>query len=69
MRTWFVTGASRGFGRAWIASALERGDRVGATSRNPSSPDSLVATYGDAILPPRRQWQPVAASARGAVSR
>lgn len=69
MKTWFVTGASGGFGREWVASALERGDRVGATPGNPSSLDSLVATCGDAILLLRRWWQPVAGSALGAVCR
>ena len=33
-RTWFVTGASRGFGREWTIAALERGDTVAATARD-----------------------------------
>ncbi len=52
-KTWFITGASRGFGREWSTAALERGDRVAATARDTSSLDDLVATYGDAILPLR----------------
>ena len=28
MKTWFITGTSRGFGREWTLAALERGDRV-----------------------------------------
>ncbi|WP_435737914.1 SDR family NAD(P)-dependent oxidoreductase [Cellulosimicrobium sp. PMB13] len=32
-RTWFITGASRGLGRALAVAALERGDRVVAASR------------------------------------
>ena len=27
-RTWFITGASRGFGKEWAIAALERGDDV-----------------------------------------
>ncbi len=27
-KTWFITGASRGFGRIWAEAALERGDKV-----------------------------------------
>ncbi len=69
MKPWFVTGASRGFGRKWTAAALERGDRVAAMPRDPSSLDDLVATDGDAIPPLRWQGQPVAASAHGAVAR
>ena len=50
-KTWFITGASRGFGREWAIAALERGDRVAATARDTSSLDDLAATYGDALLP------------------
>lgn len=50
-KTWFITGASRGFGRAWTVAALERGDRVAATARNTSTLDDLVDRYGDAVLP------------------
>jgi NAD(P)-dependent dehydrogenase (short-subunit alcohol dehydrogenase family) len=50
-KTWFITGTSRGFGRAWTEAALSRGDRVAATARNTASLDDLVAQYGDAILP------------------
>lgn len=50
-KVWFITGASRGFGREWTVAALERGDQVAATARNVSALDDLVATYGDLILP------------------
>jgi NAD(P)-dependent dehydrogenase (short-subunit alcohol dehydrogenase family) len=50
-RTWFITGASKGFGREWSEAALERGDRVAATARRPETLDGLVETYGDAVLP------------------
>lgn len=50
-KTWFITGTSRGFGRAWTTAALERGDRVAATARDTSSLNNLVERFGDAILP------------------
>ena len=50
-KTWFITGASRGFGRSWTAAALERGDKVAATARDLAKLKDLVDTYGDAILP------------------
>jgi NAD(P)-dependent dehydrogenase (short-subunit alcohol dehydrogenase family) len=50
MKTWFITGSSRGFGREWTIAALRRGDRVAATARNTESLKDLVDTYGDAIL-------------------
>jgi NAD(P)-dependent dehydrogenase (short-subunit alcohol dehydrogenase family) len=33
MKTWFITGAARGFGRLWAEAARNRGDRVAATAR------------------------------------
>src|SRR5690348_4535644 len=51
MKTWFITGTSRGFGREWAIAALDRGDQVAATARNLDTLDDLVAKYGDAILP------------------
>ncbi len=50
-KTWFITGASRGFGRSFTAAALGRGDRVAATARDTSTLDDLVAEHGDALLP------------------
>ena len=50
-KTWFITGASKGFGREWSEAALSRGDRVAATARRLSTLDDLVSTYGDAVLP------------------
>ena len=50
-KVWFITGTSRGFGRAWAEAALERGDRVAATARRLSSLDDLVERYGDRVLP------------------
>ncbi len=50
-KTWFITGTSRGFGREWTVAALERGDRVAATARDPGALDDLVREHGDAVLP------------------
>ena len=50
-KVWFITGASRGFGRAWAEGALDRGDKVVATARSVESLAGLTAAYGDAILP------------------
>ncbi len=50
-KTWFITGASKGFGREWADAALERGDRVAGTARKIETLDDLQQTYGDAFLP------------------
>jgi NAD(P)-dependent dehydrogenase (short-subunit alcohol dehydrogenase family) len=50
-KIWFITGASKGFGREWTEAALERGDRVAATARRLETLDDLVDTYGDSVLP------------------
>ena len=42
-KTWFITGASSGFGHAFASYALEKGYNVVATARNPSKLGSLVA--------------------------
>ncbi len=51
MKTWFITGTSRGFGREWTKAALERGDKVAATARDTETLSDLVAQYGENILP------------------
>ena len=43
-KVWFITGASRGFGRVWTEAALKRGDRVAATARDPAALADLVST-------------------------
>ncbi len=48
---WFITGASRGFGREFALAALERGDRVAATARDSAALDDLAARFGEAVLP------------------
>jgi NAD(P)-dependent dehydrogenase (short-subunit alcohol dehydrogenase family) len=50
-KTWFITGASRGFGRIWAEAALKRGDQVTATARNLADVADLKQQYGDAVLP------------------
>lgn len=52
-RTWFITGASRGFGKEWSIAALERGDTVAATARDTATLDDLVQQFGDQVLPIR----------------
>jgi NAD(P)-dependent dehydrogenase (short-subunit alcohol dehydrogenase family) len=49
-KVWFVTGSSRGLGRALVEVALEAGDRVAATARNPERLHDLLDDYGDALL-------------------
>lgn len=49
-KVWFITGASRGFGRVWTEAALKRGDKVAATARKLSSIAELKEKYGDNVL-------------------
>ena len=48
-QTWFITGSSRGLGRALTRAALDAGDRVAATAREPAQLGDLVAEYGERI--------------------
>jgi NAD(P)-dependent dehydrogenase (short-subunit alcohol dehydrogenase family) len=50
-QTWFITGSSRGFGRALVQAALDAGDRVVATARRPEQLAELTGRYGDRVLP------------------
>ena len=50
-RCGFITGTSKGFGRVWAEAALQRGDKVVATARDPKSLDALVGSHGKAVLP------------------
>ncbi len=50
-KVWFITGASRGFGRVWAEAALARGDKVAATARNITDLADLAERFGDAVLP------------------
>ena len=49
-KVWFITGASRGFGRVWAEAALERGDKVAATARKVDSLTGLKEKYGEQVL-------------------
>ncbi|KUI30231.1 SDR family NAD(P)-dependent oxidoreductase [Mycobacterium sp. GA-2829] len=51
IRVWFITGSSRGFGRALVEAALAAGDTVVATARRPESLADLVKVHGERILP------------------
>jgi NAD(P)-dependent dehydrogenase (short-subunit alcohol dehydrogenase family) len=50
-KVWFITGASRGFGRIWATAALARGDKVAVTARDLAPLSSLVEEFGDSVLP------------------
>jgi NAD(P)-dependent dehydrogenase (short-subunit alcohol dehydrogenase family) len=49
-KVWFITGASRGFGRVWADAALKRGDKVAATARQLESIADLNEKYGEDVL-------------------
>lgn len=49
-KVWFITGASRGFGRVWAEAALKRGDKVAATARKLSDIAGLKEKYGVNVL-------------------
>ncbi|MEU7752976.1 SDR family oxidoreductase [Micromonospora sp. NPDC049171] len=49
MRTWFITGASRGLGRAFADAALDRGDRVVAAARTIAT-DDFDERHADRLL-------------------
>lgn len=48
-KTWLITGASRGLGRALAEAVLEAGDHLVATARDPASLAPLEQRYGQAV--------------------
>jgi NAD(P)-dependent dehydrogenase (short-subunit alcohol dehydrogenase family) len=48
-QVWFITGSSRGLGRAIAEGVLDAGHRVVATARKPSDLDDLVKARGDRV--------------------
>ena len=50
-QVWFITGSSRGLGRALAGAALDAGDSVVATARQPGQLAEFAERYGDRVLP------------------
>ena len=61
---WFITGASRGFGRIWAQAALERGDRVVVTARDAASIADFTSAFPDHALAVQLDVTDVAAVGR-----
>jgi NAD(P)-dependent dehydrogenase (short-subunit alcohol dehydrogenase family) len=49
-RVWFITGTSQGFGRELVRAALQRGDSVAATSRNPQAVTGAFSGAADRLM-------------------
>ncbi len=49
-RTWFVTGSSRGLGRALAQAVVAAGERLCATARDPAALVDLVEAGGERVL-------------------
>jgi NAD(P)-dependent dehydrogenase (short-subunit alcohol dehydrogenase family) len=49
-KTWFITGASSGFGNAFACHALARDHNVVATARNPAKLRALMVQAPDRVL-------------------
>ena len=52
MQTWFITGASRGFGLRIARLALERGDEVVATARRGEAVTSALGEHESLLVLP-----------------
>src|SRR5262245_31446851 len=70
-RVWFITGTSQGFGRELVRAALQRGDCVVATSRDPRKVTSAFEANSDRLLAVRmdlRDSANIAAAVESAVA-
>ncbi|MEA2959269.1 MAG: hypothetical protein QOJ58_5041, partial [Alphaproteobacteria bacterium] len=50
-KVWFITGSSRGLGRAFTEAALAAGEQVAATARDVAVLGELQRTWGNRLLP------------------
>lgn len=50
-KVWFITGSSRGLGRAFTEAALAAGEQVVATARDVAGLGELHRTWGNRLLP------------------
>jgi NAD(P)-dependent dehydrogenase (short-subunit alcohol dehydrogenase family) len=50
-KVWFITGSSRGLGRAFTEAALAAGEQVAATARSVAGLSELHRTWGNRLLP------------------
>ncbi|RQH11237.1 SDR family NAD(P)-dependent oxidoreductase [Bradyrhizobium sp. RP6] len=48
-KTWFISGSSRGLGRAIVEAALTTGDRVLALARDPAPLEPLLERFGERL--------------------
>lgn len=48
-QVWFITGSSRGLGRALVGATLAAGHRVVASARRPSDLDDVAKQYGERV--------------------
>ena len=71
MRTWFITGASRGFGALIAQEALAKGDAVVATARDPKSVTRRLGEHPNLLAVPLdvTQESQAHAAAKAAIER
>ena len=71
MKTWFITGASRGFGALITERALVKGDAVVATARNPQAVVDRFGAHPNllAVALDASNEEQAAASAKAAINR
>ena len=49
MKTWFITGANRGLGLEVARAALQSGDKVVATARNPKQIEQALEGFAETL--------------------